>query len=53
MVKATWIWIQKKEDISCAITYFGVSVQSNYSEHPIYIQRFHMECVKSIIGTMF
>jgi hypothetical protein len=24
-----------KEDISCAITHFGASVQSNYPEHPI------------------
>jgi hypothetical protein len=23
------------EDISCAITHFGASVQSNYPEHPI------------------
>jgi hypothetical protein len=23
------------EDISCAITHFGASVQSNYLEHPI------------------
>jgi hypothetical protein len=24
-----------KEDISCAITHFSASVQSNYPEHPI------------------
>jgi hypothetical protein len=24
-----------QEDISCAITHFGASVQSNYPEHPI------------------
>jgi hypothetical protein len=41
------------EDISCAITHFGASVQSNYPDHPIQIQRFHMERVKSKIGTMF
>jgi hypothetical protein len=41
------------EDISCAITHFGASVQSNYPEHPIQIQRFHMEGVKSKIGIMF
>jgi hypothetical protein len=25
----------KVEDISCAITHFGASVQSNYPEYPI------------------
>jgi hypothetical protein len=44
---------KSKIDISCAITHFGASVQSNYPEHPIQIQRFHMEGVKSKINTMF
>jgi hypothetical protein len=42
-----------KEDIFCAITHFGASVQSNYPEHPIQIQRFHMKGVKSNIDNMF
>jgi hypothetical protein len=45
------VMVHKLEDISCAITHFGASVQSNYPEHPIQIQRFHMEGVKR--GTMF
>jgi hypothetical protein len=30
-----YIYIYIYEDISCAITHFGASVQSNYPEHPV------------------